>query len=91
MQIRETRGDAVRIPEPEPGVATAVRRYREERAVILHPSDFRRLVDLERLATQLSAFTPIEPSPAAARAHIESDTPEAPITDPDKLDDLFGE
>lgn len=91
MEIETTRGDAVRIPEPRPGVATAVHRYREERAVILHPSDFHRLADVEQLVTELSAFSPIEPSAAAMSAHIESDTPGAAIVDPAKLDELFGE
>jgi hypothetical protein len=91
MEIESTTGDAVRIPEPKPGVATAVHRYREERAVILHPTDFHRLAGVERLVTELSSFEPIAPSAAAATAHVESDTPEPPITEPDALDELFGE
>lgn len=91
MKIESTQGDAVRIPKPRPGVATAVHRYREERAVILHPSDFHRLADVERIVTELSAFALIEPSATATSAHIDSDTPGSPVTDPAKLDELFGE
>lgn len=91
MEIKATKGNAVRIPEPKPGIANAIHRYREERAVILHPTDFHRLVDLERLVMELSALTPIAPSEAAVRAHIESDTPEGAIIDPNTLDELFGE
>lgn len=91
MDIEATKGDAVRIPEPKPGIATAVHRYREERAVILHPNDFHRLADVERLVTELSSFEPIEPSAATVKAHIDSDTPEGPITEPATLDELFGE
>lgn len=91
MDIEATKGDAVRIPEPKPGVATAVHRYRDERAVILHPTDFHRLAEVERLVTELSSFEPIELSDAAAKAHDESDTPGAPITEPAMLDELFGD
>ena len=90
MKIDTTNGDAVRIPSPKLGVATAVHRYREERAVILHPDDFHRLADVERLVAELSSFEPIQPSAAAAKAHIESDTPKLPITEPTTLDQLFG-
>lgn len=72
-------------------MATAVRRYREERAVVLHPVDFHRLADLEQFLTDLSAFPPIEPSEAAAAAHIDSDTPGSTIVDPARLEDLFPE
>lgn len=91
MDIEATKGDAVRIPEPKPGVATAVHRYREERAVILHPADFHRLADVERLVVELAAFDPLELSTSAAEAHLESDTPGAPVTEPAALDELFGE
>lgn len=72
-------------------MATAVHRYREERAVILHPADFHRLADVERLVSELSSFEPIEPSSAATEAHVETDTPKSPITEPTTLDQLFGE
>lgn len=91
MDIEVTGGDAVRIPDPKPGVATTVRRYREERAVILHPADFHRLAGVEQLVAELSSFEGIEPSAAAAEAHIDSDTPGAPITEAAALDELFGE
>lgn len=91
MEVKATKGDSVRIPDPTPGVATAVHRYRQERAVILHPTDFHRLADVERLVTELAAFTPLELSSAASKSHIESDSPGSSITDPNVLNELFGE
>lgn len=90
MEIEAVSGNSVRIPKPRPGRAALVRRYREERAVILHPRDFRRLADLESLVIELSALETIEPSELARRAHVESDTAGSPTTDPAKLEVLFG-
>ncbi len=89
MEIETVAADAVRLPPPRPGVATTVRRYREERAVVLHPTDFHRLAELEAFLLELSSFPLMKPSDAAITAHVDSDTPGSPIVDPATLDNLF--
>lgn len=86
----EIRGsDSVRIPTPREGVATHVRRYAENRAVIIHPADFERFEVLDSLLSEVAEPAPFVLSDAARTAHIESVTPGEPVTDPDELRRLF--
>lgn len=89
MEAEFTGSDAVRIPAPREGVATHVRRYSEDRAVIVHPSDFERFAVLDGLLAAVSAAKGFAMSDAAREAHIESVTPGTPVTDPDELRRLF--
>jgi len=61
----------VRVPHPEPGTATIVRRYREDRAVVLHP-DYARLVEDSRLIRLLG-----RPDPLPAPTPLERKRPRA--------------
>lgn len=89
FEVKPIAGDRVRVPDPRPGVATVVSRYRRERAVLLHPEDFHRLEALDALMAELGRLEPPAQSDAALRAHRDEDTPDAPITDPAVLDELF--
>lgn len=83
-------GNEVRIPDPEAGEATVISRYGNERAMLIHPEDFHRLNEFDRLLDEVSQLTPIALSGEAARAHVEEGTPGEPITDPAVLAQLFG-
>lgn len=83
-------GNEVRVPDPKPGEATVISRYGKERAIVIHPSDFTRLNQLEELLADAAALEPIALSDEAIRAHAEEGAPGAPITDPALLAELFG-
>jgi hypothetical protein len=82
-------GNQVRVPDPRPGEATVISRYGKERAIVIHPSDFSRLNQIEDLLVAAAALEPITFSPEAVRAHAEEGTPGEPITDPAVLAELF--
>lgn len=83
-------GNDVRVPDPQAGEVTVISRYGKERAMLIHPDDFHRLDELDRMLAEISKLTPLEPSPQALRAHLEEGTPGEPITDPAVLAELFG-
>lgn len=83
-------GNQVRVPDPQAGEVTVISRYGKERAMLIHPEDFRRLEELDRLVAEAGRLSPGEPSEEALRAHREEGTPGEPITDPALLAELFG-
>jgi hypothetical protein len=83
-------GNDVRVPDPKPGEATVISRYGKERAILIHPSDFNRLNEIEQLLAAAAALEPIALSKDAVAAHAEEGTPGEPITDPALLAELFG-
>jgi hypothetical protein len=83
-------GNEVRVPDPKPGEATVISRYGKERAIVIHPTDFTRLNELDELLTVAAALEPIELSDDAIRAHGEEGAPGEPVTDPALLAELFG-
>ncbi len=87
---RKISGNEVRVPDPKPGEATVISRYGKERAIVIHPSDFDRLSDIERLLADAAALEPLVLSEEAKRAHSDEGTPGEPITDPATLAELFG-
>jgi hypothetical protein len=44
---------------------TVISRYEKERAMLIHPGDFRRLDELGRMPAESAELTPLEPSPEA--------------------------
>lgn len=90
MKTETFKSESVRIPEPREGVATHVNRYKETKAVILHPSDFARFATIESILGDVSMPDKFPFSDAAKAAHIDSVTPSGdPVTDPDELHRLF--
>jgi PHD/YefM family antitoxin component YafN of YafNO toxin-antitoxin module len=87
---RKLSGNEVRVPDPVPGEATVISRYGKERAIVIHPSDFNRLNQVEELLTVAATLEPIALSEDAVRAHAEEGAPGEPITDPAVLAELFG-
>ncbi len=83
-------GNEVRVPDPKVGEVTVISRYGKERAMLIHPDDFHRLDELDRMLAEVSDLAPLPPSREALRAHIEEGTAGEPITDPAKLAELFG-
>jgi hypothetical protein len=90
LKTKAVSGNAVRIPDPEPGEVTVISRYGRERAMLIHPTDFHRLQDLDRLLGVVSGLDSAVPSPDALAAHREEDTPGKPLTDPAQLAKIFG-
>lgn len=90
LRTKAVSGNAVRVPEPEPGEVTVISRYGRERAMLIHPIDFHRLQDLDRLLGAAAELESIIPSPDALAAHREEDTPGKPVTDPAQLAKIFG-
>lgn len=90
LNTKTISGNEVRIPDPEPGEVTVISRYGKERAVLIHPTDFHRLDDLDQLLVAASQLESIALSPDALCAHREEDTPGEPITDPALLAEIFG-
>lgn len=43
------------MPGVAPGTAIVFTRYEEEKSVVLHPADFRRLVELDEALAEISA------------------------------------
>jgi hypothetical protein len=87
---RKISGNEARVPDPVRGEATVISRYGKERAIVLHPSDFNRLNELEQLVADAATLEPIALSAEAIRAHAEEGTPGEAITDPVVLAELFG-
>lgn len=83
-------GDQVRVPDQTPGTATAVRRYDNERAFVLHPDDFHRLVALEDLVASALELDPLALTDAAVAAHFDESSPGEPVTDPAQINALLG-
>lgn len=87
---RKLSGNEVRVPDPVPGEATVISRYGKERAIVIHPSDFNRLNEIEQLLSAATALDPIALSDEAIIAHVEEGTAGEPVTDPAMLAELFG-
>jgi len=83
-------GNEVRIPDPHAGEVTVISRYGKERAMLVHPDDFHRLDELDRMLAEAAELPSLEPTHQALRAHLEESTPGEPITDPAALAELFG-
>jgi hypothetical protein len=90
LKTRTVSGNEVRIPDPQPGEVTVISRYGKDRAMLVHPTDFGRLNDLDQLLVEVSQIEPMALSVDAIRAHREEDTPGEPITDPALLAEIFG-
>jgi len=74
--------NTVRVPHPEPGTATIVRHYGEDRAIVLHPDDYARLVEDSQLMRSLGRLDPLPPpTPLERKVHALETTPgaEGPI------------
>lgn len=90
LRTKKIAGDEVRIPPPVVGKATVVHRYGKERAMLVHPDDFHRLVALDRFVEEAVTLVPVRFSREAERAHAEEGSPGEPITDPAAIAELFG-
>jgi hypothetical protein len=90
LKTRTVSGNEVRIPDPQPGEVTVISRYGKDRAMLVHPTDFGRLNDLDQLLVEVSRIEPITLSEDAVRAHREEDTPGEPITNAALLAEIFG-
>ena len=90
VRVKRIKSNEARIPRPDPGEATVIERYGKERAIVLHPDDFHRLLELDRLAEETARLGPVKLSEEAIRAHREEGMPGEPVTDPSVLAELFG-
>jgi hypothetical protein len=80
---------AARVPSVPVGKALVFTRYDEEKAVVLNPEDFHRLVAVDRDLAEVAADAP-ELSELARKAHELEDRPGTPIEDPDRIRALLG-
>lgn len=79
---------SLRVPETEPGRAIVVTRYHSEKAIVLHPDDFRRLALIDAALEELE----LEPElTALALAALDlEDRPDAALEDPAAIRALLG-
>jgi hypothetical protein len=78
-----------RVPAVSPGTAIVFTRYDSEKAVVLHPEDYRRLAALDD-ALDAVAFDAPDVSALARKAHALEDTPGTSIEDPARIKKLLG-
>ena len=90
VRTKRIKSNEARVPRPDPGEATIIERYGKERAIVLHPEDFHRLLELDRVAEDAARLEPMKLSQEAIRAHREEGAPGEPVTDPAVLAELFG-
>jgi hypothetical protein len=88
LKIEHREASSGRVPTPSEGTALVFTRYRSEQAVVMHPSDFKRLTQLDEALEAYGAQTPI--SDLALRAHRGESTPGTPIEDPAEIKRRLG-
>lgn len=86
-EVRDS--STARVPFVSPGHAILFTRYDEEKSVVLHPDDYRRLVSLDEELAAI-AVPPSELSEVALEAHRLEDTPGAPVEDAAEIETLLG-
>jgi PHD/YefM family antitoxin component YafN of YafNO toxin-antitoxin module len=89
LETERQDASAARVPRVQQGKAVVVTRYDEEKAVILHPEDFRRLSELERDLEDIARTRP-EMSDLALKALALEDVPGSPVEDPEQIRSLLG-
>ncbi len=91
MIARERRdASAVRVPSVPAGTAIIVRRYDEDKAVLLSPEDFERLAALDEALDDIVLGDRLPLTELARKAHRLEDEPGAPVEDPELLEALLG-
>jgi hypothetical protein len=90
VRLKRVKGNDARVPPLDPGEASVIERYGKERAIVLHPDDFRRFLELEELVESATRLEPLVLSEEAVRAHREEGTPGRAVTDPSMIKALFG-
>jgi PHD/YefM family antitoxin component YafN of YafNO toxin-antitoxin module len=80
---------AGRVPVVAPGTAVVFTRYDDEKAVVLHPDDYRRLVELDEALEALALAGP-EVGELTRLAHALEDEPGDPLEDPAAIEKLLG-
>jgi hypothetical protein len=78
-----------RVPAVAAGEAIVFTRYDEEKTVVMHPDDFRRLSELDADLTEVTAGR-AELSELTLEAHRLEDTPGTPVEDPERIKALLG-
>jgi hypothetical protein len=59
-------GNEVRVPDPQAGEVTVISRYGKERAMLVHPDDFHRLDELDRMLAEVASASAKAPIPASS-------------------------
>lgn len=87
----ETRDAAtLRVPALEEGRALVVTRYDEEKAVVMNPRDFRRLLALDGALDAIQAIDAPALTQLVLEAHRLEDEPDEPVEDPNAIRALLG-
>lgn len=91
-EIKSERRDSslARVPSVPPGTAIVFTRYDEEKAVVLNPQDFRRLVALDADLDELASVDRLVLTELALKAHALEDAPGTPLEDADEIKTLLG-
>jgi hypothetical protein len=85
-EVRDS--STARVPSVLPGHAILFTRYDEEKSVVLHPDDYRRLVSLDEELAAIALPRP-EMSELVLAAHRLEDTPGAPVEDAGEIRKLL--
>jgi hypothetical protein len=89
MNVERRESSSGRVPAVTAGTALVFTRYDDEKAVVLHPDDYRRLAALDEALDALGAET-CEVTDAVRAAHALEDTPGRPLEEPGAIKKLLG-
>ena len=89
IETEQRDSSTARVPEVSRGHAIVFTRYDRERAVVLHPDDYRRLAALDEALAAMTSERPV-PSEAALAAQAAEDEPLGAVEDPREIEKLLG-
>lgn len=89
LETERRDSSTARVPDVSRGHAIIVTRYDRDRAVVLHPDDYRRLTALDEALAEVASARPL-PSEAALAAHAAEDELLGAVEDPQEIEKLLG-
>lgn len=90
IQSERREASSARVPTVPPGKAIVFTRYEEEKTVVIHPTDFHRLVELDEALTEIAFGEQLQVTELVRKAHQLEDEPGRPIEDAAQIETLLG-
>lgn len=89
MKTERRDSSSGRVPAATVGTAIVFTRYDDEKAVVLHPDDYRRLAEIDEALDAMALDTP-ELTELVLTAHALEDTPGDAVEDAAAIKKLLG-